>query len=228
MYHELPNKIQNDYRNKGKQRAECERKLLITMFNGFSKLTLRQNLDEAIYLNKECELQTYTDLTKADLENGFASLSPDGKHFYYLLVGLDALVERGLLSKEVYVFYKTDGSVSRISDTCDMSEFTWLFIASALVTKDENAKDIGTSNQLRFHSVHYKLTEKGYDVALILMKHLDESTRFEQQTALNSEAVDTSKSAAKIARRALIAAAAIAIGSLGSLVINIYQVFCQP
>ncbi|WP_158965368.1 hypothetical protein [Paraglaciecola sp. L3A3] len=94
--------------------------------------------------------------------------------------------------------------------------------AANLGLVDIEEKKPETSDGTEYSAYHYKLSSKGLDVVLRLFEHEDQEKRNDQQTLISERTSKASISSARTARRALFAAAFIAVGSIGNLVFTIY------
>lgn len=228
------------YKHDGRKRAECKRKLLLLMFNGFSNFRIEQNKYSCVYLIEEyCSLEDYTDLARADLDPEYLTLTGEAKKYFNVMVALDSLVLNGLVERRIWFsndFSPEDGYSNldgKLEGTA--AQYTsWLargFFVSNDKEKSFSYPDyMGTQDEYPttfiLEYIEYQLTIKGFDVALKFQEHNDHEKRFLQQTALTDKAVQASTSSAKTARIALWAAGAIALGSLGNLAFSLLKHFC--
>lgn len=227
------------HRLAGQQRAVCEHKLLLLMFDGFSHLHIDPDkYDYICMLNEHCGLDKYTHLIRADLDQDYSSLTPEGKAYFHVLAALDSLVLNGLAERKIWFsndhspedgFSNLDGKLSGTQ----AQDRSWL--AHGLLVSDTQEKSFQLPEYMRGENayptiytleyIEYQLTTKGFDVALKFQEHNDQEQRFILQAELTDKAVQASASSAKTARIALWAAATIALGSVGNLVFSLLTHF---
>jgi hypothetical protein len=228
----------NSYKQAGQKRAECERNLLLLMFDGFSNLRMdKDKYSYACLINEHCLLEDYT-LIGADLDPDYSSLTAEGKTYFHVLVALDSLVLNGLVERKILFSsdYSPEDGYVNLDDKLDGTDAqyrSWLARSLMVGIKNKSfsyphyllsANEYPATYTLEY--IEYQLITKGFDVALKFQEHNDQKARFSQQTELTDKAVRASTSSAKTAQIALFAAGAIAIGSLGNLVFSFLKHFC--
>jgi len=73
-------------RERGRDRANVERNLLMQLFEGFSQLTVsKDNWDSICLIDESCSLEEYINLTRADVDDECISGSEEVKLFYRVI-----------------------------------------------------------------------------------------------------------------------------------------------
>lgn len=225
----------------GQRRAQIERKLLSVLFNGFSNIELIDFDTQTISMLYElCDLAEYNRLARGEEEEGFTSLTDNAKVCFCVLKALDALVDRDLVERKL-LFTPSDNPEDGPIDMTSKMDITPIYWRSnranylALSRHKVRGFDypeefIGPNAQpfyCSFDYIQYRLTTKGYDVALKFQEHEDQEKRYEQTKELSSEATNANVSSSRTANLAVGVAIFIALGSVGNLVLSAYSKFWQ-
>ena len=218
----------------GEERAKIEQNLLKLLFNGFASLKfLNSDTDEILALRELCELNQYTSVAIKHNDFGYKGLTNDAKECFDVLLALKGLENRGLIEREAPFTDQDnpeDGPKELSYKTLEITKaWNLSWFAQALITNDEkelfitfDETETSPPRKLTFEYLQYQLTSKGYYVALRFQEHADADKRYSQQQGLATIAANAANSSSKTAKIALWAASAIAIGSIGNLVLTAY------
>lgn len=211
----------------GIEHVSKQNELLNCMFLGSPTIVFDNviySYEKMLAIVWKCDLKEYVHNTSVGLNAEYSTSIGEIKAYINCLAALEDLIERGLVEKkfENAVRNKITNPtlLEYMNDIVELGQILYELSTKGKAQVPYKNKEIDLGRAI------YSLTEKGYDVALTLQQHADHQQQFSEQKKLTEKVVDASSSSARTARRALWAATAIAVGSLGHLVaVILYKSF---
>lgn len=220
----------------GEVRSDIENSTLKLMLRGFSRIEIDEKVfDLCSVIGHAVDYVPYLSKTEVELDDRYNSLSDRCKEIVNILFVLKALIDRGLVDRKIEILddFSPEEGISHLleKDAPSLGVNNELDIFQILYSiyfkKNPVETSIGRGGEevpikvARFRLI-YTLTEKGYDVGLVLQRHDDEKKRFQQQNDVMAASSNAAKSSARTARLALIVGGVLAFSSIGNLFLEVF------